>query len=583
VITKTTRTDRVCWLVTAIILVGVIAPVAASAQTPAPSAGPASTPPAQAAVATNGVSAGQLLSAQAEQSELIKELLGRLERLEKKDAEQTQRTEAAGKAHQEEVQKLLGRIDELEGKVGSLESGKVLPEIAVSPKDGPTANELDQKLRVLARNNELAAEAAEAQAAARAKETPRLTVGASGFAFSSADTNFVLKLRGLVQLDSRSFFSDNQYLEGNDGFFLRRARPIVEGTVFRDFDFNLTPDFGANTIQLFDAWMNYRYRPELQLKIGKFKSPVGAEMLQPVAMLPFNERSLVTDLVPNRNVGIQLWGDLAGGAVSYAAGVFNGDGDGRIASNSAFSDDKEFAGRLSFQPFKLNDVGALQGFGFGVGGSYSQVNSNAAGLPNTTGGTSPGYVTSALQQFFAYNPLVGPVVADGAHWRISPNVSYLYGPFGVFGEYGISHQGVYNSTTFRAADLEHKAWQVVGQWVLTGEPASFTGIKPTRPFDPRNGAWGAWQLVGRLSQLQIDDEAFNGFSDPTSSASEAYTWSVGLNWWLNRNLRVLTSFSHTRFDGGGSVDPNIPGTLHPPATVTHQDENVFMTRFQLAF
>jgi hypothetical protein len=42
---------------------------------------------------------------------------------------------------------------ELEGKVGSLESGKVLPEIAVSPKDGPTANELDQKIRVLARNN----------------------------------------------------------------------------------------------------------------------------------------------------------------------------------------------------------------------------------------------------------------------------------------------------------------------------------------------------------------------------------------------------------------------------------------------
>ena len=81
------------------------------------------------------------------------------------------------RAHQEEVQKLLSRIGELEGKVGSLESGKVLPEIVVSPKDGPTTQELDQKLRVMARNDELAAEAAEAQAAARAKETPRITAG----------------------------------------------------------------------------------------------------------------------------------------------------------------------------------------------------------------------------------------------------------------------------------------------------------------------------------------------------------------------------------------------------------------------
>ena len=381
------------WRIVAIMLVTALMPLAGKAQTPAPNAAPSALPPVQAAGDTNGAAARQLLAAQTEQAQLLEKLLGRLEQLEKKDAEQTQRTESAEKAHQEEVQKLLGRIGELEGKVGSLESGRVLPEIVVSPKDGPTANELDQKLRVMARNNELAAEAAEAQATARAKETPRLTVGASGFAFSSADTNFVLRLRALVQMDSRSFFSDNQYLEGNDGFFLRRARPIIEGTVFRDFDFNLTTDFGANNIQLFDAWMNYRYRPELQLKAGKFKGPVGAEMLQSAAMLPFNERSLVSNFMPPRNLGIQLWGDLAGGAVSYAAGVFNGDGDGRIASNSAFDDSKEFAGRLSFQPFKRSDVGALQGFGSGAGGSYSQVNSNAAGLPNTIGGTLPGYVS----------------------------------------------------------------------------------------------------------------------------------------------------------------------------------------------
>ncbi len=566
------------WNMPVMVLAGLLSPVGGKAQPVSSNTVPAATPSSQAVPAANGVSPSQ-----PEQSELIKELLGRLERLENKEAEQKQRTEAAEKAHQEEVQKLLGRIGELEGKVGSLESGKVLPEIAVSPKDGPTTQELDQKLRVMARNEELAAEAAEAQAAARAKETPRITAGANGFAISSADTNYVLKLRGLVQVDSRSFFDDNQYLEGNDGFYLRRARPIFEGTLFRDFDFNLTPDFGGNNVQIFDAWMNYRYRPELQLKAGKFKSPVGFEMLQSVGMLPFNERSLVSNFVPARTLGLQIWGDIAGGAVSYAAGVFDGSGDARVASNSDIDDAKEFAGRLGFQPFKQSATTMLTGLRLGAGGSFTQVRSNTASLPNTTGGTLPGYVTSALQQFFAYNPAIGTVYADGVHWRISPYAAYTLGPFGLLGEYIVAQQGVVNSVTGAREDLLDSAWQLSAQWVLTGEDASFTGIAPKSPFDPRAGKWGAWQLVARFAQADLDSDAFPVFSDPTLSAHSAMSWGIGLNWWLNRNVRVLTSYSRTWFGGGGEVNPVFIGTHVPPATVTHQDESVFMTRLQLAF
>ena len=469
----------------------------------------------------------------------------------------------------------LSRITELEGKVGSLQGGRVLPEITVSAEDGPTAGELDQKIRVIARQNELAVEAAEA----KAKEAPKLSIGANGFALSSADTNFVFRLKGLVQLDSRSFFDDNPGLQGNDGFFLRRARPIIEGTLFRDLDFQFVPDFGGSSVQIFDANLNYRYRPGLQLKAGKFKGPVGFENLQSDATLPFNERSLVTDFVASRNIGAQLWGDLLEGRLGYAVGVFNGSGDGRNPNNSDFSDDKEFAARVSLQPFKNSTLRALDGLGFGVGGAYSQVSSNASGLPGSTGGTLPGYATPGQQQFFAYNPVVGTVVADGPHWRVSPYLSYVHGPFGLLGEYAITHQGVLNNLSLRSAELDHTAWQVSAQWVLTGEPASFTGITPSRPFDPSNGGWGAWQLVGRFGQLDIDDGAFQGFSNPANSASGATSWAVGINWWLNKNLRLLTSFSQTTFNGGG-LDTL---TLAPPAAVTSQAESAFFTRLQLAF
>jgi phosphate-selective porin OprO and OprP len=418
-----------------------------------------------------------------------------------------------------------------------------------------------------------------------APAAPRLGVGADGFVLSSADTNFVLRLRGLLQVDSRTFFGDNPWSQGNDGFLVRRARPIMEGTVYRDFDFALIPDFAGSSAQIFDANLNYRYRPELQLLTGKFRGPVGLEQLMPTDVYGlFNERSMVSDLVPARNIGMQLWGEVATGAVSYAAGIFTASSDGRNPTTAGFSDAYELGGRVFLQPFKPTSLTALRGFGFGLGGSYSEISSNAAGLPSTTGGTLPGYFTAGQQQFFAYNPLVGPVVADGAHWRLSPQSYWCYGPFGVLGEYILSDQKVLNAATLRRATLDHRAWQVSGQWVLTGENASFTGITPRRKFDPRTGGWGAWQLVGRLGALEIDPTSFQGFSNPAASARSATAWSVGINWWLNKNLRVLTSYSQTLFDGGGAApNPFDPTTLVPPATVTHQDEKVFFTRLQLAF
>jgi phosphate-selective porin OprO and OprP len=459
-----------------------------------------------------------------------------------------------------------------------------LPAIVIDTNGVPIptvsqSGSLEEKVRAL-ESKQLAADEATAE---KARHAPFLSVGADGFALSSADTNFVLRLRGILQVDSRTFLDDNPLSTGNDGFLIRRARPIIEGTLFRDFDFQLMPDFAGSSPQLFDAWLNYRYRPELQLRAGKLRGPVGLENLLLDSLLLFNERSLVNDLVPSRNLGVQLWGDIAGGALSYAAGIFNGDGDSRLSSNNDFGDDKVFAGRIFLKPFQTSNLTPLRGIGFGLGGSYSQVSSNVAALPAPTGGTLPGYFTAGQQQFFAYNPVNGPVVADGVHWRLSPQATYTNGPFGLLSEYAISHQGVLNSATLLKADLEHKAWQISAMWVLTGEPASFTGITPKSRFDPFNGGWGAWQLFGRFGQLDIDPVSFQGFSNPATSARSAASWSLGLNWWLNRNVRVLTSFSQTRFKGGGQVNPLDPTANVPPATVSAQDENLIFTRLQLAF
>lgn len=429
--------------------------------------------------------------------------------------------------------------------------------------------ELEQKVKVLERNRELDQDVSAEAAKEAAKTTPVITAGANGFSFRSADTNFVIALHGLLQVDSRTFFADHG-IKGNDGFLLRRARPILQGTVYRDFDFLFVPDFGGSTVQIQDAYLNYRLIPELQLQAGKFKSPVGLEQLQSDTVTAFNERSLATDLVPNRDVGAELHGDVLGGAVSYAAGIFDGAPDySSTTTNADFEDNKAFAGRLFVQPFKKSSVGALQGFGFGLGGSY-QVDRAATNTAAT--GLTPGYTTDGQQKFFSYSPTNGTVFANGTHWRLSPQGYYYYGPFSLLGEYVISDQQV-STSKGKSADLQNTAWEISAGWVLTGEAASYAGLVPRHPFDLLHGYWGAVQLVGRYAELKVDDAAFPTFADTATSARAAQAWTVGLNWYLNRNVRVNADFSRTTFDGGNGSK----------ATVTKQPENVFFTRMQLAF
>ncbi len=158
---------------------------------------------------------------------------------------------------------------------------------------------------------------------------------------------------------------------------------------------------------------------------------------------------------------------------AYSTGV----GDARSVGNPAadFEDHRELAGRLFALPFKNSKHEALQNLGFGVGGSWGNVSANATGLPNGNG-----FVTDGQQQFFAYNPTTagGAVLANGAHWRISPQAYYYLGPFSLLGEYAISNQKVSRTTGGASADLQNTAWQISAGWVVDGRKSIFHRPNP---------------------------------------------------------------------------------------------------------
>jgi phosphate-selective porin OprO/OprP len=160
------------------------------------------------------------------------------------------------------------------------------------------------------------------------------------------------------------------------------------------------------------------------------------------------------------------------------------------------------------------------------------------------------------------------VVADGRHTRLSPQGYFYSGPFGLLAEYVQSKQEVRRGTV--TTDLTHTSWQASASWVLSGGEASYRGVSPKKNFDPKNHTWGAFELAARYSKLDLDEDTFPTYANPASSARSATAWAVGLNWYLNKSLKVMLDYEATQFDGGA-------------ATGDREDENILFSRFQISF
>jgi phosphate-selective porin OprO/OprP len=420
--------------------------------------------------------------------------------------------------------------------------------------------QLEQRVKVLSRLREIEADSLKQAAQGRSSTS----IGSDGFVFRSADGAFRLRLSGYVQADGR-FFLDDAAGAFTNTLFIRRARPVVEATVFKYFDFRLVPDFGQGAATLYDAYFEARLRPALAIRAGKFKPPIGLERLESATDIRFVERGFPTNLVPNRDVGFQVGGELAKGVVSYAVGVFNGVAD--LGNGDGDSNDaKDVAARLFIVPFASRGKNAPVDLGFGVGSSVGNEHGTIT-APNTSGLRTPGQAT-----FFKYRTgttAAAAVIEDGRRTRLAPQ-AYLYrGGFGLLAEYSESKHTVRRDDVVEK--IPHSAWQVLGSFLLTGEKASFKSVAPKKPLDPSKGTWGALELVFRYQETKVDASAFPAFADPAASAERARAWGAGLNWYLAKGFKIVLDYDHTTFKGGAPDGGDRP------------TEKFLSTRFQTAF
>src|SRR5262245_29577122 len=130
----------------------------------------------------------------------------------------------------------------------------------------PTIEELEQRIKILEKKNELAAE----EGTEPDKKAGPVGGGKDGLSTKSAGGDYQLRIRGYVQFDGR-FFNDDQERPGIDTFEIRRLRLIFEGTVMKWFDFRFMPDFGRGTTTLQDGYADVRFKAPVRVRLGKFK------------------------------------------------------------------------------------------------------------------------------------------------------------------------------------------------------------------------------------------------------------------------------------------------------------------------
>jgi len=458
------------------------------------------------------------------------------------------------------------RIQALERRLLQLEERQNTIQNSSKPTD-QSIHKLDQQVKVLQRqseNNEIAAKE-------DAKKAPKFDISRSGFKFESADKDFSLQIRGLIQADSRFFQDDKSDATPvtDDTFELRRARLLLLGKLYGNFNYFFQTEFGGGNARLLDAMIDYKLMPELSIRAGRFLVPFGLEHFNGAPFLTFVERSLVENLVPDRDNGIQFFGDIGSGLLEYEVGVGNGVRDCcGDAANLDTSDDKEFFGRVFSAPFAKTSFEPLKDLRLGIAATSGDQTGSLA---------SQKFRSAGRQVFFNY---AGDVEANGDRFRIAPQLFYSWNSFGLLGEYVLGSQELKNNANQKAR-IDNSAWQVAASYVLTGEQLNYRSnypiwqnglsVKPANDFNPFKGKWGAFEVATRYNQLNVDNGVFNGFANIDSSARRARSWEVGLNWYLNKHIKAQLDYSQTYFDGGAILGGD------------RDTENLVQSRVQLFF
>jgi hypothetical protein len=426
----------------------------------------------------------------------------------------------------------------------------------------------------------MAAMVDQAAPAAPPKRDVPLNAGWNGehFFIRSSDGQFSISPYGYVDTDYRAYQGDGA---PSDTFLLRRARFGFQGNYGSHFDFAILTDAASTTGSVVrDAYVNVRFRPEIQFQAGQFKVPFGQEAGTGATNLDFIERGFQSMLYPSaatayRSPGAMLHGDIDGGVVQYYLGAFNGRG----YSTASVVNESEIIGRLRFYPFRKSENSWFREFAFG--GSVDHADSRGLSGDQSFAAALP----DAAYSFFPQFPINGPI------WRYNGEFTYIRNAFALRGEYdqvrlarnGIGSLQEGNLGFMSLPGITGKAYDVSASYILTHEKQPENGTprvrRPTFGPDTPGGkgrGLGAWEVAARITGLHANEPGTNllNLYTPGYVATFDYhttEYTIGLSYYPNYWVKYMVNLAIDQLK-----DPSTIGSLP-------QNYYVVMQRLQFRF
>lgn len=374
----------------------------------------------------------------------------------------------------------------------------------------------------------------EKEAAAKAaKKQASVEVGKKGLVVKSGDGDFDMQIGGRMHASMFNHSGDDNLVNGVapvkavDGTELRRARIYLKGHAYKDWEYMIESDFANNGTSLKDVYLMYSgFNAPIEVTAGLQKHAMSMEIQESSNDIMFTERSLLSALtVPyfDRAIGLNVKG--FGNNWNVQGGVYGDHAQSRAANKD---EGRGFGIRGTWTPVLEKDRLIHLGLNYG----YRKMDDNGF----TNGSSAFAYRTTNGSQFSLFNTAVGNM--DSLQTGIA-EFAAMYGPFSFQSEYG-------KTTIDRkiGSDVDFTGWYAQVGWTLTGESRTYKGsdgefkrLKPHNNFDLKNGTWGAWELAGRLDNLDLVDSGFTG--------GDGKRYTIALNWYLNENMRLMADYERT--------------------------------------
>jgi len=381
--------------------------------------------------------------------------------------------------------------------------------------------------------------------------------------FEGTNAHRVLKLEELKMsgkigakfaVDAAGYVTSKDFQDFDGGVQLRRARIYGKGDCILVLPVSYQLEVGYVPDQFYIeesylAFKDLRYIGEL--KIGQFQAPMGLDVVTSSRDITFMEPAApIQALAPGVNAGLQMGRPFANGRATWALGFFT-DGVG-----SDFGDASKDYGRaitrLTCLPIYVPDTNQpesprLLHLGLSANILYS-ANSTVRYRSRPESHLAP-YVVDTSD------------IASSSALVLGAEAAWVSGPFSIQGEY--LHSSVEQQ---EGGPLNFDGFYASASWFLTGESrpydrteGKFDRVIPKHNFDWGHGGWGAWEIAGRYSFVNLNSGDIHG--------GRMGIVMAGLNWYLHSHVKW-------RFDYGfGHVTGRTPeGNL-----------NIFQTRVEVDF